>query len=77
MKAEAEKLLREVLIKSMGHCDCADKFFRSIERIRHIGDSDDIALTAMALDSIEKNIPAMQDYLNDDDPDTEIYEDMP
>jgi hypothetical protein len=76
MLPEAEKLLRKVLRKTMGECSSVDSFLHAIENVRQIGDSSDIAITAMALDCIEQNVAVMQDYLNNDST-IEIYEDMP
>jgi hypothetical protein len=76
MQPETEKLLREVMIKSMGDSKSVDSFLRSIERIQQIGDSGDIAMTMRVLDFIEQNIPVMQEYL-DDDSAAEVFEDMP
>ena len=76
MQPKAEKLLRKVMCKCVGNSTSVDSFLGSIENIQQIGDSDDIAFTAVVLDSIEQSIPVMQDYL-DDDSVTEIYEDMP
>jgi hypothetical protein len=60
----------------MGKSSSVASFLRAVEQIRQIGDSSDIALTVIVLDLIERNIPVMQDYL-DDDSASEIYEDMP
>ena len=75
MHPEAEKLLRQVLLKSIGK-DNVDGFLDSIGFIRQYGDSSDIAVAVMAVDSIEQNIAVMQDYL-DDEESIEIYDDMP
>ena len=75
MHPEAEKLLRQVLLKSIGK-DKVDGFLDSVGFIRQHGDSSDIAVAVMAVDSIEQNIAVMQDYL-DDEESIEIYDDMP
>ena len=75
MHPEAENLLRQVLLKSIGK-DKVDGFLNSIGFIQQHGDSSDIAVAVMAVDSIEQNIAVMQDYL-DDEESIEIYDDMP